>query len=326
MPADLLLIGGTFFGYGSELVAYLTARGRNVLWFDDRPAADAATKAMLRLAPGLMARKTKEHAVAIRDRAQAEAIRDVLVIKGEGLSGDDVGMLRRALPSARFILYFWDSYGNMPKDSPGKVAHFDRAFTFDPRDAERDPRLAYRPLFFLDEFRQLTAVPRDIDLLFFGTAHTDRYMVLMRLAKTLPPHVRLETVLYPPSRLIYAVRRSFDFRFWGARRRQFIFKPLDRAAIRGLMSRARAIIDIERAVQSGLTMRCVEAFGAGRKIITTNPSIAGADFYHPDNIAVVDRERPRIPEDFLDRPYAPVPPEVIERYTLARWVSEVLGL
>ena len=239
-----MLIGGTFFGYGAELAAYLIARGRNVLWVDDRPAADAASKGILRVAPGIMARRTREYAAAIRDRARAEAIRDVLVIKGEALSADDIGVLRRSLPSARFVLYYWDSYGNMPKDSPRKVPYFDRAFTFDPRDAERDQRLTYRPLFFLDEYRRLPAAPRDIDLLFFGTAHTDRYVVLRRLAKTLPPHVRLEAVLYLPSRLLYGLRRGFDWRLRGARRREFIFEPLGRAAIRGLMARARAIIDI----------------------------------------------------------------------------------
>jgi hypothetical protein len=92
------------------------------------------------------------------------------------------------------------------------------------------------------------------------------------------------------------------------------------------MARARAVIDIERAVQSGLTMRCIETFGAGRKIVTTNPAIVGADFYHPDSVCVVDRERPRVPASFLQRPYASAPPEVIQRYTLAQWVSDVLGL
>jgi hypothetical protein len=324
-PADLLLIAASFFGYAREIVNALEQRGRTVLWFEDRPAVDTATKATLRIAPGLLAKKADVYFEQIAERARAEAIRDVLVIKGEALSCAAIRSLRAALPAARFTLYFWDGYGNMPKDSSAKVPLFDRAFTFDPTDAATDRRLRYRPLFFLDAYANLPAAQPDIDLLFFGTAHGDRYTVLRRLSRVLPPEVRFEKVLYFPSQLIYATRRMLDPRLRGARRSEFIFKPLGKPDVLRLVSRARAVVDVERHVQTGLTMRTMETVGAGKKLVTTNSKVVEADFYDPDNIAVIDRKSPTLPAAFFERPYRSLPPPLLRRYSLSGWLEEVLG-
>ncbi len=155
---------------------------------------------------------------------QGQPIQDVLVIKGEALSPKSIERLRRAMPQARFTLYFWDSYRNMPKDSPEKVNLFDRSFTFDNQDAKKDLRLIYRPLFFLDDYAVLPKVQPDIDLLFLGTVHSDRYSILAKLSKVLPTDIRFEKVLYFPSRFVYAVRRVCDPHFWHARHNEFIFR------------------------------------------------------------------------------------------------------
>ena len=322
---DLLLIGGGFFGYAREIVRALEGRGRCVEWHEDRPALDPYTKSAIRLAPWLVASKSDAYFAQIAAGLRGKPIADVLVIKGEALSCEAIKALRREAPQARFTLYFWDSYLNMPKGSEKKVQHFDHAFTFDPMDADRDPRLRYRPLFFLPEYANLAAVHEDIDLLFLGTAHTDRYAVLKRLAKSLDSSVRFERVLYVPSKLLFAARRAFDKDFWGAKRREFVFEPLGKTEIRALLSRTKAVVDIERSVQTGLTMRSVEMFGAGKKLITTNRKIVDADLYDPANIAVIDRSHPRISMDFLRRPYAPPKQQLLYRYSLEGWLDEVVS-
>ena len=324
-PADLLLIAASFFGYAREIVSALEQRGRRVLWFEDRPAVDTVTKATLRIAPGLLAKKADAYFAEIAERARAQAIRDVLVIKGEALSCSAIRGLRAALPEARFTLYFWDGYGNMPKDSPAKVPLFDRAFTFDPADAATDLRLRYRPLFFLDAYANLPPAQPDIDLLFFGTAHGDRYAVLRRLSRVLPQGVRFEKVLYFPSQLIYVARRVLDPRLRGARRSDFIFRPLGKPDVLRLVSRARAVVDIERSVQTGFTIRTMETVGAGKKLVTTNSKVLAAEFYDPDNVAVIDRQRPTLPATFFERPYNPPPARLLSRYSLSGWIDEVLG-
>jgi len=53
----------------------------------------------------------------------------------------------------------------------------------------------------------------------------------------------------------------------------------------------KTIIDIERPLQKGLTMRTIEMLGTNKKIITTN------------NIFIIDRNNPIIDEIFLNKEY-----------------------
>jgi len=303
----------------------MEARGRKVIWFPDRFGTGAAAKASLRVAPWLAYAKTRAHFEKVIQTVRGRPIRDVLVIKGESLSVDIIKRLRAALPDSLFTLYFWDSYRNMPANSRSKVGLFDRAFTFDPVDAVEDPRLKYRPLFFLDDYMSLErSETQDIDVLFFGTVHTDRYAVLSRLEKALPENLVVKKVLYCPSRVLYRVKRTANPSFWRAREEEFIFKPLPKTEIMSLVSRSKIVVDIERSVQSGLTMRTMEMLGASKKLITTNPKASAAEFFHPANVCVIDRKKPRVDASFLSSSFQPVPAATLERYSLSGWLEEVL--
>jgi hypothetical protein len=260
----------------------------------------------------------------ILEAVRANPIRDVLIIKGEAISGSMIKRLRMVLPEARFTLYFWDSYRNMPRNSAKKVGLFDRAFSFDINDVRADSRLTYRPLFFVPKFATLPQADQDLDLLFVGTIHTDRYRILRRLSKSLPPGFTTEFHMYYPSRRLLALRRLVDPAFSGASEAEFIFKPLGGDHVAKLVARAKIAIDIERLVQTGLTMRTIEMMGSSRKMVTTNPNVAKADFYRANNIAVIDRLNPVITEEFLKAPFEPLPAEILYKYSLAGWVDEVL--
>jgi hypothetical protein len=68
----------------------------------------------------------------------------------------------------------------------------------------------------------------------------------------------------------------------------------------------------------------LESLVAGRKLITTNPEIANADFYDPANIAIIDRKHPTISAEFLAAPFAPLSPEFRYDYSLEGWLDDVL--
>lgn len=318
-----LLIAPAFFGYANEIKAGLLRRGVHALWFNDRPAEDTLTKVLIRISPSLQNGKAEHYFDNVIKQASEHPITEILVIKGTALSCDALHRLRKAFPQARFTLYFWDSYKNMPSESRKKVGLFDRAFTFDPIDAKNDPRLEYRALFYLDEYAHLPQVEKDIDLFFFGTVHSDRYRVLSQLEKTLPSHLKVKKVLYFPSRLVYWARRIFDPSFWRADKSEFIFRPVAKTELLAMLARARIVIDIERPIQSGLTMRTLEAVGAKKKIITTNPFAAESDIYAPENVLVIDRNAISIPAEFFNAEFSPLLEKVNKKYTLDGWLNDV---
>lgn len=320
---DTLLISPDFFGYPQEIVKALAARGRTAIWCNDRPASDTLTKALVRLSPKLIEQKSAKHFERIFREAAKHDIRDVVVIKGEALSINMIRRMRQLLPKARHTLYFWDSYRNMPIGSADKVDLFDRAFSFDLEDVRNDPRLTYRPLFYIEQYVDLGHADQDIDLLFIGTAHSDRIAVLRRIAAALPPGFAFQRILYARSSLLHRIQNIVSSSYRNTPEDDFIFKPMAKSEIQSTIARTRSVLDIERAIQTGFTMRTIEMLGAGRKLITTNPTIKEADFYLPQNQYLIDRDNPVIDPQFLTSPWQPVSDDILAQYTLSKWIETV---
>ena len=320
----ILFISDDFFGYAKEIRRKLEERGEEVLWFSDRFTNGGVGKAALRLFPWLVQRQSERHFQVILDSLENKVISQVLIIKGEGLTCSMLRRLRSHLARCEFSLYFWDSFRNMSHDSSEKVMYFDRVFTFDPEDAKQDSRLKYRPLFFLDDYLHLRPNAVDIDVLFIGTVHTDRYAVLSRLRRALPAELHFVSVLYFPARWLFLCRRLFDPTFWKSKSSEFVFSPIPKEEVTALVARSRVIVDVERPVQSGLTMRTIEIIASGKKIITTNRHILESDLFSPSNVLWIDREKPTIPAVFFSSPSVAVSRDILSRYSLGGWLDEVL--
>lgn len=320
---DTLLISADFFGYPQEIVKALEARGKSVLWFEDRPASDTLTKALVRISPDLVERRSAAYFERAFQEAIRHDIRDIVVIKGEAMSLATIARMRALFPKARHTLYFWDNYRNMPRGSAAKVDLFDRAFSFDVADTDADARLTYRPLFFIERYTDVGGVTQDIDLLFIGTAHSDRVEVLDRIRRTLPPGYRFEVVLYARSRLLHGIQRLVSPPYRRIDASDFIFTPLPKAEVQRLIGRARIVVDIERSIQTGFTMRTIEMLGASRKLVTTNPSIHKADFYDDRNQFFADRADPVIDPAFIDAPWRAIDRDLLQRYSLTGWLNDI---
>ena len=85
--------------------------------------------------------------------------------------------------------------------------------------------------------------------------------------------------------------------------------------------RARAILDIYQAIQTGFSLRVMEHIFFGKKLITDNTVIRDADFYHPDNIFLLQEDDMDTLPAWLDRPFVPVREEIKAYYKFENWVE-----
>jgi len=326
-PCDTLLIAPHFFGYAIAMREELERRGRNVMVFADRPSETTFMKALVRVSRTLAAHPIRRHTAAVIEKIRPHAahVRDVIVIKGEAVPQSAIRALRRLLPNARFVIYLWDSFKNLPPETRHKLPLFDRCCSFDPEDCATDERLIYRPNFYLNDYCAAAAVERDIDLIFVGSIHTDRFRVISEVAAAMPAGTTFHRFMYHPSRTILRARRVLEPMFWGTPESAFAFTPLPSREVAALVRRSKAVLDVERRVQSGFTMRTIESLGARRKLVTTNAKVAEADFYDPANICIIDRDAPKIPPDFFEAPFVPPSDEIMHRYSIAGWMDDILA-
>jgi hypothetical protein len=320
-----LLISPSFFGYYKKIIEEVELRGEKIFWINDWPSTNFWIKALIRFLPFFMKAYCNSYFREKFESLKGESFTRIVVIKGESLSEDSIRLLRSLCPTAQFIIYFWDSYLNMDPRASQKVSLFDKAFSFDLDDTLNDSRLVYRPLFFLNNYRLIAnEKPAVASALFVGTMHSDRYKVLKLISANFPENFGFTRLMFFPSVWAYWFKKIFDSSYVDSSHKIFRFDPLSADEVIQYVQKSSIVIDIERAVQNGFTMRTLEMLAAERKLISTNPNLKTADFYNPNNILIVDRNSPTIAGDFLTKPWEPISNDIVNNYSIAKWVDDII--
>lgn len=87
---------------------------------------------------------------------------------------------------------------------------------------------------------------------------------------------------------------------------------------------SRCIIDIPRSIQSGLSLRPLEALFLKKKLLTTNKYILEYDFYRKANIFVWGIDNTDDLSDWLNSPYEDVPDSIKQEYDCNVWLNKLL--
>ena len=243
----------------------------------------------------------------------------VLFIQVHEISEALVVRYRNAFPSARFILYYWDSLAT--HDYRRYVKHFDETWTFDPSDARSNAQLTHLPTFFCDRFKALRYSDAfRYDLAFVGTIMTvaryDRVMEFRRWASE--NGIKFIDYLYV-SPLFY-LRALLGGRLF----RGVHFRPVPEERLVEIYGQARAVLDLPNNTQSGYTPRVFESLGAHRMLVTTKAEIVDEDFYDSRSVFVLGRDGAFPPVAFLRS--KPVFSSGIEQYSLRNWLRRLLCL
>ena len=180
------------------------------------------------------------------------------------------------------------------------------------------------PLFFAPGF-EATSDVFEYDLSFIGTAHSDRFRIISMIDKSLGSDVTRLWYLFLQAPWVFYVQKLINSAFRRARLEDFRYVPMPFATVQDIFQKSRAIVDMEHPHQTGLTMRTFEAIGAGKKLITTNAHVRNYPFYDPQNIHIIDRSRPSVPDSFLTTPYRPLSSEHHHRFSLAGWLDALVG-
>lgn len=323
---SVLFFSPKFFDYELEIKKALEEFGAAVKWFDDRPSNNFMSKALIRLNKNFIKRRIFNYYKGIIDQIKLNKLYFdyVFFLNPEAISVESLKQLKNELPDAKFILYMWDSFKNR-KSTAELLPFFDDKFTFDSQDAQNFG-LKLRPLFYIDAYRARQEETILYDLLFIGTAHTDRYKLLNKIINQFPGNLAVKQYFFLGSKILFWVKKLFEKDFRNVSYKSMSFKALSHDMNAGLVHQSKAILDINHPGQLGLTMRTFEALGARRKLITTNADVSNYDFYNENNILIVDRLNPVIEKQFLLASFIPVSEDISIRYSLKGWVSEVFSL
>lgn len=318
----VLMVSPSFFGYERAIADELTSRGASVTLVDDRPGNSSWVKAAARLAPGILRRRTRRHYREVLRRVADDVFDLVLVVKGEVVPTWFLESVRRQCPRAVFAYYTFDSCENSPRGL-ALLPFFDRAFSFDRADVARHAALTYKPLFSAAEFTPGAAPSvRPHDLCFVGTVHSDRYAVCRALAPAGSSH---SFFFYSPARWHQALTSLLQPRSRRIPWHEVSFQKISRAEVAQRFRRSRAVIDVQRTGQSGLTMRTFEVLASGTRLVTANTAVREEAFFDPRWVYVLPADEAEWDLESLRRfvhDDTPLPPDLVGEHSLARWVDD----
>ena len=312
----LLLITIGFYQYDLEMKSSFEKRGYDVTLF--------SAVAELSFAARVLRRKNRNEELRKAEKEKQKALLlmpafdKVVVICGRPLDPEIFKEFRIKQSKAEFILYLWDDVARIENFSEIRDC-FNRILTFDINDAQKY-EFEFRPLYFINGCRY--DGKKTYDLCFLGWAHSDRLTIMESIYRTgLFSKVYIHIFNSSWFVLKYRIRNMSKKPNLNA---YVSSKQIDTLTAAAILRESKVTVDIQHPTQNGLTMRTLESLAAQTKIITTNENILQYDFYHPDNVLVIDRTNPVINAEWVIKEWHPIEKSVVENYSIDRWASDVV--
>ena len=322
----ILFLSVSFFNYEKAIAKRLSELGAEVDFYDERPSNSNFSKGIIRLNKRFYHLKINEYYNRILNEIQGKKYDFFFLIKGEAIPTFFLEKIKQDNPEMEMIYYNFDPL----KEYPNLIAHlkyFDKKFTFEYNDAVQF-NLNFRPLFYLDEYENLNQNPEpsEYDLVFIGSAHTDRYIVgeqVRAIADRL--HLRSYFYYYAMGRIAFRLKKMIDKNLKQFDIAKVSFNKLNHQQIIDFYKKTKSVLDINKPFQNGLTIRTFEVLASGKKLITTNSDIKNYPFYNPHNILVIDRENIQIDPEFFKTDFKEIDPETLYKMSLNSFMDCIFG-
>lgn len=320
----ILFFSPRAFGYEVAIKKRLEELGAVVTYYDDRPSNGFWGKALLRVNKSLVSKKIDHYYKEIQNNLSSgnSSFQYIFLLNLEAMPVWFVEWLKGYYKSSQIILYMWDSFRNKVHTKE-YLPFCDRAITFDPEDLNENPKLEFRPLFYLNDYAGIAKTKKfDYDVSFVATGHSDRFVISNKIKRQIENNGGIMfSYLYLQSKKLFIYLKITNSKFRNARIGDFKYRSVTVADLLDIISRSKAVLDVQHPMQTGLTMRTIEMLGAERKIITTNSAVLKYDFYNPNNILIINRDVPELNPDFLTTPYQSISPQLYYKYSLDGWLE-----
>ena len=314
------------FDLEKEIESKLITLGAFVDYYDERPSNTVFVKGLLRVNKNFYQRKIKKYYNKILLGIEGKSYDYLFVNRGEVIPSFFLEEFKKKQLDCFCIFFTWDSIEN--NKNPLKILkYFDKRISFDYGDAKKY-NLKFRPLFFLDDYKKVEIKKGqkkfNYDLLFIGTAHSDRYLLVNKICEWCSEkRLKYFTYFFSQGFFVFFYKKIFDRSFKKFVLSKMRFKSLKKSEIINLYNNSNVILDINHPNQTGLTMRTIECIGAKRKMITTNCDIKNYSFYNPNNILILDRNNIIIDENFFENDYQDIDAHTYELLSIGGWIYSI---
>ena len=205
---------------------------------------------------------------------------------------------------------------------------FDRIFTFDVMDAETIEGVSQLDPYWEENSDDIQSI--EYDLSSIGSDHDGRFEFTSKIypqieAAGLKAFIRVVS-FKPKVDGLSDDAKALLLKEWEYRTTfPFVTKdavPFDE--FHRIIQASNCVLEIERENQSGITIRSMSAIARGKKIISTNHHLKDRPYYNPQQIQIIDRNKPVLDIEWIRQRVVFERPESIEKVRLDKWVNYLL--
>lgn len=233
----------------------------------------------------------------------------IFIIRPDLLENSVLKELKKNTTS--FIAYYYDSCKKYPRQIE-IIQFFDEIYSYEKEDIEKY-HFIETSNFIYDQTIESDVIKYDI---FNVSSYDSRINEIDKISKILfEAKFSIYFILFWYEKLKYPHLHS-------------ITEYLSLNETKKLISQSKAMIDIQRADQRGLSFRTFESIGYRKKLITTNTAVKDYDFYHSNNMLIIDSEQLDINEikRFLELDYVEIPQDILNKYTVRSFTKKIFKL
>ena len=231
-----------------------------------------------------------------------------------------------AFPKAKKVFFMWDTIINYPV-AETYIDLFDKFYSFDKTDCEKYS-LEYRADFADPALleKEPLKMEKDLDLFFLGSVDGYRYKVIKEVEKYCKANnISFGVYMYFKKKLLFHLAKLLYPEMRKAKKSEFIFSPIKGEEKDKLYARSRAILEIVRERQNGMSMRSIESQLLDIKMVTNQGSIKLYNLYDKNNVAIISLDdMGAINREFLDGEYKVLKPEIKNEYKVETFVKELI--
>jgi len=281
----VLFIGPVFYNYHDLIKNKIEALGAEVSFFPEK--RDGILFSVLNtLNPSLIFFYQKYYYWLLWKRIKKNSYTHFFLIRGHKIPDFFLERLKENNPGIKLIMYQWDSQRNNTYFHI--VKYFNKVYTFDYKDYKENNALDFLQLFYTEDIGRLREGNMKIkyDFFCFSSFTRERYESMLSLISFCNKNnLRLKTFCYIP----YSTYVKFRFLKGMSLDKRFLsFSSMPKKEYLEFLGESEVVVDFSHSTQTGLSMRIIEAYGAGKKIVTTNHSILNNPIYSPYWVQLID--------------------------------------
>lgn len=239
----------------------------------------------------------------------------ILVIRADFFSLELIDFLRTKTKD--FVSYHFDGLNRYPKAFEF-IEKFDRFYVFDKKDIELNPSFKLLPatnFYFNYHPNNNGTEDKNLDFYFLCSYHESRNKPLLDFAAYAQQHnytYDFEVIYASTNPPTSVIKKQLNCHTGYISFTDYLQK----------IKKSKYILDLLISEHLGLSFRVFESLQLKKKLITTNSTVKQYDFYHPNNIFVLDNNYEAL-EEFLKLPYHELEQEIVEKYSMENWLKYI---